>query len=420
MDEINVTTNLSDYLYVNFEPNAPVIQAILITLLSLATVVTNLILIIAVARTTFLHTKTNVLLVSVAISEVITGLFVMPLTAMLLYIPVLRYITSLCDTIGFMTSLSRSSKSLSMLSVSIDRCIAISYPLQYSSFMSKTSIAFTVTTLWIISFVFAIFPLSNLGKYGFINVHGRCLIDFYLSPVFAIVKEVVCAIIPSFLIFISLIVIIIEARSHHRVTMIAQLAIAMYSGPATKTPGINYARSTLRAMRTYLIITCIYLCTCLPQSVYIIIVAGRRKQSDSIFTILSFLTYICSISTPVVIMTLNIKFRESIMTILSRTNKIQPINDHEPYTISTGLHSILESSIGFKCVTSNERIRPLRMDFTSFDINLPGPSRLEPSVRFIPRKVSVLHEVQSSSSSELSMTFKSKPAVLRKTLSSPC
>lgn len=395
-----------------FKPVVPVFQATVVTVLSWAIIVCNLVLIMAVTRTPCLHTKTNALLLSVAFSEVIMGIFVMPFIAAVLFKPSLRFSSKLCEFIAFMTSLSMSSKSLSMLSVSIDRCIAISHPLQYSCCITKTTTTALACSVWLISILFALFPLINIGRHSFVLVHGRCMIDLYFTPVFAVVKEVTCTVVPSIAVFVMLVIVIAEARSHHRVTLIAQLAVAMYSGPST-IRGINYARTTFKALRTYLVITCVYLLTCFPRSVYVIIDATEKHQSSSTFNFFAFLTYFCSISTPLLISTLNIKFRESIRSIFVWKNKVHPTTDQEPYTISTGLHTILEHSMGFAYVPLSKEHRQPKLE--AIKEPLAGPSRLLPVVRFAP---SVLHEAHSSSSGEIII---SKPlhAVLRKSLSSP-
>jgi hypothetical protein len=87
----------------------------------------------------------------------------------------------------------------------------------------------------------------------------------------------------------------------------------------------------------------------------------------------------------------------------------------EPYTISTGLHTILEHSMVFKCVPNKDQ---KFSKMSSFREPVAGPSRQLPIVRFQPRRVSVLHEAQSSSSSGITV-MKPGHAVLRKTLSSP-
>ncbi|XP_060560985.1 probable G-protein coupled receptor 21 [Ruditapes philippinarum] len=395
-----------------FKPKVAIFQAIVIILFSMAIIVCNVVLIMAVLRTPNLHTKTNALLVSVSLSEVMLGVFVMPFIASLLIKPSLRFSSGLCDFIAFMTSVQASSRALSMFSVAVDRCVAISHPLQYNSCITRKTITLFAAIVWILSIIFAVFPYINVGKYSFLTVYGRCMIDYHVSSVFAIVKEVTCTLVPSIGVFITFVIVITEARSHHRVTMIAQLAIAMYSGPVR---GVNYTRSTFKALRTYLVISCIYLFTCFPRSLYVISVSANQRHSNSLFTFFTFLTYICSISTPLVISTLNIKFRQSIVTLFESKNKVNPISDYEPYTISTGLHTILEHSMVFKCVPNKDQ---KFSKMSSFREPVAGPSRQLPIVRFQPRRVSVLHEAQSSSSSGITV-MKPGHAVLRKTLSSP-
>lgn len=407
----NISSNLSD----STVSPVSVLVGIFISVLAVATFLANIILISAIVKTSFLHTKTNVFLVCIASGEIITGTFVMPFSSLTFYDPNLTFSSRVCELIGFMTSLATSVKSLSLLSVSVDRCVAISYPLQYGNVITKRMVAFLVSIVWTISVLFATLPLLGVGNYTFMEYHKRCLLDYSTFPHFALTKEVVCVIVPSVIVIISLVIIVAEARSHHRVTAIAQLAIAMYTGPAS-TSGAKYARSTYRALRTFLIISIVYLLTCFPRSVYVAVAVGERTYSNTAFLVLTFLTYVCSLATPVVITTLNIKFRQSIKLLCQKQNKVRPYGEQtDAFTISTGLQSVLEASMAFSHVPPLEQVRKVTRESASHVTT-------RRVVTFQLRHVSVIPSVHHSNSIEIkeeSETSHIHHAPLRKTLSYP-
>ncbi|KAH3754160.1 hypothetical protein DPMN_188823 [Dreissena polymorpha] len=388
---------------------------VLALLLAIGTLVANTLLIAAVFRTTYLHTKTNAFLVCVSASDIIFSVFVMPFSAVVFYVSSITLNVPLCKFVAYMTSLSRAGKSLSMLGVSLDRCIAISHPLQYSAFVTKKTTSAFISVIWFVSAGFALLPLINVGNYGFVEMYGRCLLYEHSSPAFTVVKETLCTIVPSCIILVTLVIIMVEVRSHHRVTAIAQLSVVMYTGPRGGQ-AINFNRSTYRAMRAFLIITAIYLCTCFPHALYIVLAAGNQRHSKTFIRLVYFLYYVCNISTPLVITTLNIKFRQSIKSLFKPHNKVVPLRETEVYTISTGLQSVMEASIAFSHITTKD-LAVNRL--TRTEMPLPGMSSKSPMVaHFQPKRVPSLLDIRSSSDSA-SCNVIIAHAPLRKSSSSP-
>ena len=394
-------------------PDVSIFLGVLVALLSVTSTLANVLLITIIVRTPSLHTKTNAAIVSISVSELLVGAFVMPVKSSSLFYPQRQMPSSLCDFVKFMSYLTVSSKSLGMLSLSIDRCVAVSHPLQYASCITKsTSIAF-LSCVWVMGISFAVLPLAGIGTYLQFPDQENCPVISNKSIVFPIIFELTFVVVPSTIIAINVLIVLVEARSHHRVITIAQLAIAMYSGPAAAS-GINYSRSTFKAMRTYLIICNVYLFACFPRSIYTVaVLVNIGSYHSTAYNLFTLLFYACCITTPLVISTMNSKFKQSIKALFKRKNRVKPQADIEPYTITTGLHSILETSMVLKFVSHNDTVKSSVRDNVR-----PGPS-VDPVVTFAKRKISILNEIHSSSSSDVPSGSKSVHIQLRKSLSSP-
>ena len=375
--------------------NAVVISVVIVTaVLAVVTTIWNCILIFIIARTPVLHTLTNALIVSLAIGELLAGVVVMPFSAATWFHESQPFSSTVCSFVGFMTSLHSSSISFGILTVSLDRCVAISRPLQYSRYINRNSVIAMISAVWSISLVFSLFPVFGRGSYGYSHYYRRCITQMFVQTSFSVVSFITCQVLPAFVIIITLIIIVSEARSHHRVIAIAQLAIAMYSGPAAAA-GFNYSRSTFRAMRTFLVITIMYLVSYLPLALYSLIVIGNRSlQSNSTFIVLTLMSFVCCLATPLIITTFNSKFKLSIQMMFQRKTKVAPGHvDSDTFTISTGLHSVLDTSVGMKLKQTGSMICDTEQ--------VPGTSSR--GVRLFPqRRISVLPEVNSSSSSPTS------------------
>ena len=368
---------------------AVVIFLVVVTaLLAVVTSLWNSILIIIIVRTPILHTVTNAIIVSVAFSNLLIGSLVMPFTATTWYYIHLPFSDDVCSFVGMMTSLCEASVSYGILAVSLDRCAAMSRPLQYNHFINKRSISIMLCILWSLSLVFSIIPIFGWGNYIYSNNYKICMIDLLVFRSYSLMTLTTCHLLPAVAIVTTLLIIVNEARSHHRVITVAQLAIAMYSGPATAN-GFNYSRSAFRAMRTFLIIIVIYLTLFVPLPLYkLTVIADDSAESKTVFIILAILSFTSCLATPVTISTLNGKFKLSIQLMFKRNNRVRPrAAESEAFTISTGLQSVLEASMKFIPGSHSSR------DHTA----VPGTSGQTVS-RFSQRKISVLPEVNSSSS----------------------
>ena len=361
----------------------------LVTVIAILSVVTSLwnsILIFVILRTAILHTFTNAVIVSVAFSNVLIGALVMPFTAITWYNGFPPFSDDVCSFNGVLTSLSEASVSYGVLAVSLDRCAAMSRPLQYNHFINRRSISVMLCILWSLSLAFSIIPIFGWGKYIYSNDFDICMLDLINFRSYSLMTLITCHVLPAVAILVTLLVIVNEARSHHRVITIAQLAIAMYSGPATAN-GFNYSRSTFRAMRTFLIIICVHLAMFVPSPLYKLSVAANPSvESKKVFFTFTMLSFVSCLGTPVTISTFNGKFKLSIQLIFKRTNLVRPSAiESETFTITSGLQSVLDTSMKFMPGSLSSRDQKV----------IPGTSGQAVSGAS-QRKLSILPEVNSS------------------------
>nr|XP_040042731.1 trace amine-associated receptor 13c-like [Gasterosteus aculeatus aculeatus] len=122
-------------------------SVLLYTLLSsmaVLTVLLNLLVIISISHFAQLHTPTNLLLLSLAISDLLVGLLVMP-SEMVSVIETCWLLGDLLCTLSTMMGSTLVSASVgNMVLISIDRYVAICYPLQYPIQITRSRIELCV------------------------------------------------------------------------------------------------------------------------------------------------------------------------------------------------------------------------------------------------------------------------------------
>ncbi|XP_077936616.1 trace amine-associated receptor 13c-like [Gasterosteus aculeatus] len=120
----------------------------LLSSIAVLTVLLNLLVIISISHFAQLHTPTNLLLLSLAISDLLVGLLVMP-SEMVNVIETCWLLGDLLCTLFSVLSFTLTSASVgNMVLISIDRYVAICYPLQYPIQITRSRIELCVCVCW--------------------------------------------------------------------------------------------------------------------------------------------------------------------------------------------------------------------------------------------------------------------------------
>ncbi|XP_074551474.1 trace amine-associated receptor 1-like [Halichoeres trimaculatus] len=174
---------------------------VLLSCISLLTVALNLLVIISISHFRQLHTPTNLLLLSLAVSDLLVGLVLMPVE--IIYIEACWTLGDILCTIYYVMDYTITSASVAnMVLISIDRYIAICDPLGYSSRVTKSRARCCVCLCWVISVLFRLLLLQDhLAEPGRSNsCLGQCVVVInyiagILDLVFSFILPITCIIL---------------------------------------------------------------------------------------------------------------------------------------------------------------------------------------------------------------------------------
>uniref|UniRef100_A0A3B4TET2 G-protein coupled receptors family 1 profile domain-containing protein n=1 Tax=Seriola dumerili TaxID=41447 RepID=A0A3B4TET2_SERDU len=160
-------------------PQPPHSEALLVYILlffiSVLTAALNLLLIISISHFRQLHSPTNLILLSLAVSDFFVGLLVIPVEILM---------TGTCWVLGdlmcalyFLLPYTLISASVgSMVLISIDRYVAICDPLRYPTRVTVRVVTAAVCLCWLCSVVYSVAimydHLKQPGRYN--PCHGEC------------------------------------------------------------------------------------------------------------------------------------------------------------------------------------------------------------------------------------------------------
>ncbi|XP_029936818.1 trace amine-associated receptor 13c-like [Myripristis murdjan] len=230
---------------------------ILMSSISVLTVALNLLVIISISHFRKLQTPTNLLLLSLAVSDFLVGFLLMPGEVFRIVEACWLLGDLMCALYYYVGFVIISASVGNMVLISVDRYVAICDPLRYPSKITPTRVKIYVCLCWICSVFFNCLLLKDhLTQSGRQKTcFGQCL--FVISYVEGAVDLVFNFICPISVIIALYVRVFVVAVSQAR---------AMHSHVMTVQPGatsVTVKKSELKAARTLGIVIVIFLlCFC--------------------------------------------------------------------------------------------------------------------------------------------------------------
>lgn len=140
-----------------FDPKADVVPLVLAVLI----VFINTFVLVLIFRKRYLRSNTNLLLCSLAVSDLLTGLVSVPL---FITCNIIRQ-SAICIMEEMMSRFISASIVCHLMSVTMDRYLAIMHPLRYSSIVTRAKCTVVVLFIWLLSPIIALVQLSWLIPY---------------------------------------------------------------------------------------------------------------------------------------------------------------------------------------------------------------------------------------------------------------
>uniref|UniRef100_A0A3B4YU00 Trace amine-associated receptor 13c-like n=1 Tax=Seriola lalandi dorsalis TaxID=1841481 RepID=A0A3B4YU00_SERLL len=287
------------------KPTQPHTEAMLIYVLlstiSLITVALNLLVIISIAHFRQLHTPTNLLLLSLAVSDLLVGFVLMPVE--IIYIEACWFLGDILCTLYYVVDYVITSASVAnMVLISADRYIAICDPLRYPTKVTKTKVQISVCLCWLCSVFYRILLLhDHLQQPGRSNsCFGECVV--VINNTAGVVDLVFTFIIPITLIIVLYLRVFVVAVSQAR-AMRSHIAATQRSGTVT------VKKMEMKAARALGIVVVVFLVCFCPY--YFPALAGEDTSIDL------WLLYFNSCLNPVIYVFFYPWFRKSIKHIVT-------------------------------------------------------------------------------------------------------
>ncbi|XP_061782286.1 trace amine-associated receptor 13c-like [Nerophis lumbriciformis] len=243
-----------------------VILSVLLSIICIFTAILNLLVIISISHFRQLHTPTNFLLLSLAVSDFLVGLLVMP-GELVRQTSCWTFGDVLCLLYKYGSYFMMSASVGNMVLISVDRYVAICDPLHYNTKVTVKRVQLCVCLCWFFALLYNSIilkdQLAHPGKYQ--SCYGECAVSIDYNA--GIIDVVVTFILPLGIIVTLYMRVFVVAVSQAR---------AMRSHVTSVKPqhivAVRAKKSELKAARTLGILVLVFLMCFCPF--YIVTLAG--------------------------------------------------------------------------------------------------------------------------------------------------
>ncbi|XP_053367899.1 trace amine-associated receptor 13c-like [Clarias gariepinus] len=226
------------------------------------TVCGNLLVIISVFHFKQLHTPTNMLVLSLAVSDYLAGFFVMP--------PMLIWTIESCWIFGkvfcliyWLISCFLTISIYTVAHIAVDRYFALSNPFLYMNFVSVKNTRVVIVFDWCVVMGFSLAVLYfNGNNQNSVMCSGECFLP--LSEVWTVIDLVVSFIFPLSIIIILYTRVFVIVRKH--ATAIRELN--NHTRPKTQKITLQLMKSERKAAKVLGILVFVFIMCLLPYFLY--------------------------------------------------------------------------------------------------------------------------------------------------------
>ncbi|XP_038869897.1 trace amine-associated receptor 5-like [Salvelinus namaycush] len=135
---------------------------IFLSMISAVTVFLNVLVIISISHFKQLHTPTNLLILSLAVSDLLVGLIVIPVMTVAIIEPCWVFGEYFCAFLLYITCLCTSLSLGSLVLISIDRYVAVCDPLMYNSKITITRVMCCISITWCFCTIYNAAIIKNI------------------------------------------------------------------------------------------------------------------------------------------------------------------------------------------------------------------------------------------------------------------
>ncbi|XP_058249245.1 trace amine-associated receptor 13c-like [Hemibagrus wyckioides] len=277
----------------------------------LLTVCGNLLVIISVLHFKQLHTPTNMLVLSLAVSDFLIGALLMPSMFIWTIESCWVFGNDFCVIFLLIGGVLMSSSIYNVVLIAIDRYVALSNPFLYTNTVTRRRMCIVIYSNWSVCLVYVITVFYFNGNFmNFLMCPGECF--YFLNEVWSVIDLIYSCIFPLSVIIILYTRVFVIAKKH--ATAIRELN--NHTRPKTQKITSHSMKSERKAAKVLGILVSVFLVSLLPYFIYSFFGDVIKLQTET-FQKLIIVTYLNSTINPVIYALFYLWFRRCIKLIIT-------------------------------------------------------------------------------------------------------
>ncbi|XP_012714092.1 trace amine-associated receptor 13c [Fundulus heteroclitus] len=246
-------------------PSISLLIYITLSFISVLTVTFNLLVIISISHIKKLHNPTNILLLSLAVSDCMVGFLI---SFQIMLIDGCWYLGDIMCALYVVLNYVITSASIgTMVLISVDRYVAICYPLYYSSKVTEEKAKTCVSLCWMCSFLcHCLLHKDSLQKPGRYNsCFGECMVVVdYVGGIFDLCLSFIGPLTAILVLYVRVFVVVVsQARAMQ--SHVAAVSLQSSERVTAKKSERKAAVILGIVVIAFLICTCPYFCVILME-----------------------------------------------------------------------------------------------------------------------------------------------------------
>ncbi|XP_067255211.1 trace amine-associated receptor 13c-like [Chanodichthys erythropterus] len=276
-------------------------------LLSAWTVFLNLLVIISISHFKKLHTPTNLIILSLAVSDLLIGLIVMPIDATRLIETCWYFGNTVCGLFAMIVNLILSTSLSNLVLIAVDRYVAVCHPLLYPQKITMTKTLISICLCWICSTGYITAFVINNGYFNTTHRSNVCYGDCSIIISFA------WSVIDLILSFLSpcILIITLYLKIFHVVHKQVKVINSLKGGKCVMESSVR-RKSESKAALTLGIIVTVYLLCWIPYYI-----CSMSVTSTTTINVLAWVLYTNSSLNPLVYALFYPWFKKTVKHILT-------------------------------------------------------------------------------------------------------
>ena len=243
---------------------------VILSLLSIFTLLGNSLVCLAVWRFRNLRNLTNYLVCSLAAADLLVPILRIICLNISVYAGEWVFGKAWCHVSSMFGVLLCGASILHLCAISIERLIAIKWPLSYDLKVTPKRIVILLIYIWLQSLVLAIFPALGLAEHRFNPVMSECEINWLKHPTLTILLLVFYFFLPVTIMIVAYVIIFKEVRRNCR--RISAIECAANQGAS------NVLKREMKAVKTLAVVVGVFFIMWMP---YFVTTTIRAFGGDS-------------------------------------------------------------------------------------------------------------------------------------------